>query len=115
MSNKELQLDQQTLVDAWDEQLIEFLEEGDSSEVTGDVDPKAIRINIQVAGRSMYELDFLCTYVDTREVDVELLDVDRDDRSVDEHSTEVQEVVEEYVRRIHECAQALKPLTTASV
>lgn len=114
MSDKQLQMDQQSLIEAWNEELPEFLNDGDSSEVTGDVDPTSIRIRIHVAGRTKYELDFVCTYLDSREVDVDLVDVDQDNRSVDEHTDIIQNMVEDYVRCIHECAQSLKKLTTAN-
>lgn len=108
-----LEIDQQRLVQAWHEQLPNFLNDGDSSEVTGDVHPQALRIHIQVAGRTAYSLDFLCTYMDKREVKVELIDVEKDNQSADEHTEVIQSLVEDYVRHIHECAQSLKELTTA--
>lgn len=112
---EQLQMDPQELVQAWKHELPNFLNEGDSSEVTEGANPQSLRIHIQVAGHSKYALDFLCTYMDTREVKVELADVEKDNRSVDEHTDVIQDLTKDYVRRIHECAQSLKELTAANV
>ena len=112
---EQLQIDQEELIQAWKQELPNFLNEGDSSDVTAGAGPQSLRINIQVAGRSKYDLDFDCTYMDTREVKVERVDVEKDNRSVDEHTEIIQNLVDDYIRLIHECAQSLKKLTTANV
>jgi hypothetical protein len=59
----------------------------------------------------MYSFDFKCTYLDDRSVRVDLIDVEQDDESIDEHTTIVQELAADYVRHIHECAQAVQSIT----
>lgn len=58
-----------------------------------------------------YSFDFQCTYMDRREVKVELVDVEREGATVNEQSEQVQNLTEDYVRHIHECAQALQRIT----
>lgn len=105
----QLSLSQDTLVTAWAEQLPIQLHDGDRAEVKADEnDPQGVRIHIQAAGHSEYSFDFACTYVDDREVKVELIDVEKGHRTIDERTETVQELVNDYIRHIHECAQALK-------
>jgi hypothetical protein len=59
----------------------------------------------------MYSFDFLVTYVDSREVKVNLVDVEKADQTVDERNDVIQNLIEDYVRHLHECAQALHDLT----
>ncbi|WP_405080954.1 hypothetical protein ACI48J_26395 [Paenibacillus chitinolyticus] len=102
------------LAKAWMEELPNTLPESDHARVWPDeADPQAIRIHITNAGRTHYTFDFKCTYVDSREVKVELVDVERDDVHVDETSEIIQGLVKDYVRHIHECAQVLQELTHA--
>lgn len=64
--NREMTVDQQKLVEAWQEQLPILLNSGDKSQVQADeADNRAIRIHIEVEGRQMYSFDFACTYVDS--------------------------------------------------
>ncbi|WP_059049781.1 hypothetical protein [Paenibacillus senegalimassiliensis] len=110
--SRELNRDQTTLVNAWQTQLPEYLNPGDSAQVQADLaDPDSLRIHINAAGRQFYSFDFQCSYMDPREVRVELVDVEREGRTVAESSTEIQELTGDYVRHIHECAQALASLT----
>lgn len=111
--NDELQMNQKRLVEAWARTLPLTIKTKDSIEVKADeADPKAVRIYIAVAGHSMYTLDFKCTYVDSREVKVELVDVEKGENgTIDERGKLVQDLVEDYVRNIHECAQALQQVT----
>ncbi|MDF2925893.1 MAG: hypothetical protein K0R57_4807 [Paenibacillaceae bacterium] len=113
MSDKDqLKLDQDRLVAAWQRALPTTMSSTDSVKVTADEsDSKAIRISVAAAGHSMYEFDFKCTYVDSREVKVELVDVEKDGKTIDEDSGKMQELIGDYIRNIHECAQALEQLT----
>jgi hypothetical protein len=110
----ELTLPQHELVEAWRRTLPERLNPGDSAEVRADgADPKALRVTIHAAGRQKYELDFSVRYLDSREIDVELVDVESGGRSIDEHQEAVQELISDYRRHLHECAQSLHDLTHA--
>ncbi|WP_151737975.1 hypothetical protein [Paenibacillus tengchongensis] len=110
--NRQLQLDQQTLVSAWQERLPALMNTGDSFQVQGDgADPNSLLIHFNAAGHQAYSLDFRCTYVDSREVAVNLVDVEQDGRHTDERAEAVQSLAQQYTRQIHECAQALQPLT----
>lgn len=110
--DRELQLDQQQLVSAWQQRLPEMMEDGDSFTVQGDAaDRNSLLIHFNAAGRQDYSLDFRCTYVDSREVNVQFLDVEQDGRHTDERSEAVQGLAQQYKRQIHECAQSLKDLT----
>ncbi|MVP02466.1 hypothetical protein [Paenibacillus lutrae] len=105
-------IEREELAKAWMEQLPRTLPESDHARVWPDeADPQAIRIHITNAGRSSYTFDFKCTYVDSREVRVELVDVERDDVHVDETTDIIQNLVGDYIRHIHECAQTLQDLT----
>lgn len=100
------------LIDAWQRTLPITMNSTDTVTVKADgADPKAIRIHVDTAGHSKLSFDFLCTYVDSREVKVELVDVEKDNRSIDERGEQFQRLAEDYVRNIHECAQALHKLT----
>lgn len=110
--NDELKTDQKRLVDAWTRTLPTTMKTKDTVEVKADeADPKALRIYIAAAGHSMYTFDFKCTYLDSREVMVELVDAEKGDQTIDERGKPVQDLVEDYVRSIHECAQALHQVT----
>jgi hypothetical protein len=110
----ELTLPQHELVEAWRRTLPERLNPGDSVEVRADgADPKALRVTIHAAGRQKYELDFAVRYLDSREIDVELVDVESKDRSVDERTDTIRELIADYRRHLHECAQSLHDLTHA--
>lgn len=110
--NDELQIDQNTLVNAWQQQLPEYLNPGDSAQVFVDLgDPKGLRVHIDAAGRQFYSFDFQCSYLDQREVQVDLVDVERAGATIDEHGDEIQGMTAKYVRNIHECAQALQRIT----
>jgi hypothetical protein len=105
-------MDQQGLADAWAHELPKVLEASDHARVWPDEgDNQALRIHITNAGRSSYTFDFKCTYMDSREVKVDLIDVERDNLHVDEHTATVQNLVNDYVRHIHECAQILHNVT----
>ncbi|GGH38271.1 hypothetical protein [Paenibacillus segetis] len=113
--NEEFNLDQTTLVNAWQQQLPEHLGPGESAQVLADLgDPQGIRLHIEASGHQMYSFDFQCSYMDPREVRVDLVDVECDGLTVDEHTENIQEMTQDYVRHIHECAQALHRITNLS-
>lgn len=102
------------LLAAWQNTLPEQLEPGDGSAVQEDgADPHSLRVTIDVSGRTGYSFDFKCTYLDERELRVELVDVQKDGHHVDERNDHIQQLIEDEVRHIHECAQALHALTKA--
>lgn len=108
-----LQINQKKLVEAWERTLPTVLNASDKAKVVADeADENALRITIETAGHSFYSFDFKCTYVDSREVKVELVDVEQDRLHVNEQTTIIQNLVEDYVRHIHECAQQLHDLTS---
>jgi|SRR5690606_7411188 len=107
-----LNASQEALLDAWKRTLPETLNPGDSVELFLDqADNDALRIHIEVAGRTGYSFDFKVKYVDDREVEVSLVDAEREGVTVDERTETIQNLIEDYVRHIHECAQALHTLT----
>lgn len=111
-TNDVLTIDQNELEKAWKQTLPTVLNESDQADVKADEhDPTSLRIHIKTAGHSMYSFDFQVTYVDSREVKVQLIDVEKADQTVDERNDVIQNLAEDYVRHIHECAQALKALT----
>lgn len=115
MSTKDqLTIDQDRLVAAWKRVLPTTMNSTDNVTVKADeADPKAVRIHVATAGHTMYTFDFKCTYVDSREVKVELVDVEKAGETIDERGPVTQELTEDYIRNIHECAQALHELTHA--
>lgn len=109
-----LTVPQDELVAAWQRTLPKRLNAGDSVKVWADgADPKSLRVTIHAAGRQMYELDFSVRYLDSREIDVELVDVESGGRSIDEHTDAIQALIADYRRHLHECAQSLHDLTHA--
>lgn len=105
-------IDQTQLVHAWNESLPNVLNQGDQAQVNADeADQHTIRIHIDTAGHQMYSFDFKCAYVDNREVKVDLVDVEKDGRHVDERTETIQQLTHDYMRHIHECAQAVQHLT----
>jgi hypothetical protein len=112
MNQDVLKVDQQRLVEAWQRTLPATLNTTDHATVQADeADSHSLRVYIETAGHSKYSFDFKVTYVDSREVAVELVDVEQDNSSIDERSEIVQQLVEDYVRHIHEATQVLHELT----
>ncbi|QHT58735.1 hypothetical protein GXP70_01245 [Paenibacillus lycopersici] len=110
----ELSINQQELTAAWQRTLPDTMQKADRAEVMADeADPKALRVTIHTAGHQMYSFDFKVTYVDSREIQTTLVDVEKDGKSIDERTDIIQQLVEDYTRHIHECAQALHELTHA--
>lgn len=107
-----LKIDAKSLVQAWQETLPTVMKPSDKCHIQADQKfPDTLLIHIENAGRSHYSFDFRCKYVDDREVHVEFLDVEQDNKSIDEQTNDIQLLIEDYIRDIHECAQRLKGLT----
>jgi hypothetical protein len=105
-------IDQERLVKAWRKTLPDWLNQTDRAQVLKDEKiPNGLRIHIDTAGHSAYAFDFRVQYLDSREIKVELADVTRDHQPVNEHNEQIQQLIEDYVRHLHECAQALHELT----
>jgi len=111
-SNDELAVPQDDLVEAWKRTLPERLAPGDTADVFADgADPRAFHVHIKTAGRQMMEFDFAVQYVDSREIDIQLKDVEKDGQTVDESPEQIQELIGDYRRHLHETAQALHHFT----
>ncbi|SDO64276.1 hypothetical protein SAMN04487897_11893 [Paenibacillus sp. yr247] len=109
-----LTIDQAELVHEWMTVLPTTLQPTDQARVWADeADPQALRVHIMAAGHTGYTIDFKVTYVDSREVKVELTDVQKGTQHIEETSDLMQNLVEDYIRHIHECAQALQKVTHA--
>ncbi|KQX60135.1 MULTISPECIES: hypothetical protein [unclassified Paenibacillus] len=109
-----LTIDQAELVNEWMTVLPTTLHQTDQARVWADeADPQALWVHIMAAGHTGYTIDFKVTYVDDREVKVELTDVQQGTTHIDETSEIVQNLVDDYIRHIHECAQALQKVTHA--
>jgi hypothetical protein len=105
-------IDQERLVKAWQKTLPDWLNQTDRAKVLSDERiPNGFQIHIDTAGRNEYAFDFRVQYLDSREIKVELADVTRDNQAIDEHTEHIQELIQDYVRHLHECAQALHELT----
>ncbi|WP_028609537.1 hypothetical protein [Paenibacillus harenae] len=110
----ELQMNQENLADAWRQTLPEVMNKADRAKVQPDeADSKALRVTIDSAGHQALSFDFKVSYVDSREVRVELIDVQKDNAAVDERTDLLQQLIQDYTRHLHECAQTLQQLTHA--
>ncbi len=111
-SNDELTVPQEDLAEAWQHTLPERLNDGDQAEVIADaIDTGKLHVHIRTAGRQMFEFDFAVKYVDSREIDIQLTDVEKDGQTVDERNDVIQELIGDYRRHLHETAQALHHFT----
>jgi hypothetical protein len=111
-SNDELSIPQEQLADAWQSMLPQALHHGDKAKVRADeADDRTLRVHIQTAGHQMLEFDFAVHYVDSREIDIELTDVEKDGVTIDERGDVIQELIGDYRRHLHECAQTLHHYT----
>lgn len=100
------------LVAAWQETLPNYLNETDQAKVKQDAkNSQGLQIHIATAGRSLYTFEFDVTYMDSREVKVDFKLASKDNKPVDEQTELVQEMIHDYVRHIHECAQDLQRIT----
>src|ERR1700730_18451241 len=101
-------INQADLVEAWQESLPLYLKESDRAKVTQDaIKQQWMQIHIDSTGRSFYSFDFDVTYLDSREVKVEFKQALQDNNPIKEQTEQVQELITDYIRHIHECAQAL--------
>lgn len=104
----------QNLIDAWNQALPGILHSTDSADVKADsLDPHTLRIFIQTAGHTKYAFEFKCRYVDDREVNVHLMNAHKGIGCAEEATEVVEDLADDYIRHIHECAQALQSLTHA--
>ncbi|MDG0808993.1 MULTISPECIES: hypothetical protein [Cohnella] len=109
-----LTIPQSELVQRWQSELQQHLHGGDQAEVRADeANPDGLLVQIRSAGRQNLEFDFSVRYVDSREIEIGLSDVERDGQAVDERSDVLQELIVDYRRHLHECAQTLQPYTHA--
>ncbi|MFT9486943.1 MAG: hypothetical protein ACH0QD_06195 [Tepidibacillus sp.] len=107
-----LNIDQQNLAEAWQRTLPQLLHYGDSVEVKPIKGrSNALMIHINVKGRTGYDFDFMCTYKDPREVDVDVINVGTTGLIDDQHKNVAKELIHDYTRHIHECAQAVQSMT----
>ncbi|TCS82498.1 hypothetical protein [Tepidibacillus fermentans] len=113
MSNQnQLNVDQKTLVSAWNDTLPDYLNPSDSAEVKVLEDPpNSLLVHIDTKGRQGYHFDFRVTYLDPREVKVNVVNIGTDGLVDDAHGVIARQLVEDYTRHIHECAQALQSIT----
>ncbi|WP_339060371.1 hypothetical protein [Tepidibacillus marianensis] len=113
MSNQnQMNVNQQTLVNAWKDTLPDYLNDMDSAEVKAVNDlHNSLLVHIDTKGRQGYHFDFQVTYQDPREVQVNIVNVGTDGLVDDASGTIANELVEDYTRHIHECAQALQSIT----
>ncbi|WEK54319.1 MAG: hypothetical protein P0Y55_17555 [Candidatus Cohnella colombiensis] len=111
-SDEQLNIPQEDLVQAWQQMLPQRLNSGDSTVVSADAaDPRTLLVNIKAAGRQKYDFDFSVRYVDSREIDIQVADVEKDGQTTDERSEVPQQLIADYRRHLHECAQSLHHFT----
>jgi hypothetical protein len=105
-------INQTELVAEWQKSLPSYLNKTDQAKVTQDPsNPLVIKIHIDSAGRSFYAFEFNVTYLDSREVYVEAETAVKDNKPIAVQTEPAQELIKDYVRHIHECAQALQKVT----
>jgi hypothetical protein len=105
-------IDQDQLVKEWQTTLPNTLNSTDQARIRADgANPLSLLVHIATAGHTGYTFDFKVTYIDSREISVELMDVEKDQVHVDERTEIIQNLIEDYVRHIHECAQVLHKVT----
>jgi hypothetical protein len=108
----QMSIDRDRLLAAWQQTLPSTFKQTDKVEVIADtLDQDALLIHVNTAGHNHYEFEYKCEYVDPREVQVALLNIQRQGSNVYEPTPDIKSITEEHVRNIHECAQALHPLT----
>jgi hypothetical protein len=105
-------INQDQLVEEWQTTLPDTLKSEDKAHVRADEsNPFTLLVHIITAGHTGYTFDFKVTYIDSREISIELMDVEKDHVHVDEKTDIIQNLIEDYVRHMHECAQALNKVT----
>lgn len=113
-SNDTLTIPQAELVEAWRDKLPELLETGFEAEIKpDDADPHAFWVEMRTSGHEELSLIFCVRYVDSREIDVRLSDVQQAGKSIDESGDSVQMLIANCRRQLHQCAQALHEYTHA--
>ncbi|MFT9850393.1 hypothetical protein [Aneurinibacillus sp. REN35] len=106
-------VDRSELLAAWQQTLPSTFKQTDNVEVQADqLDPEALHIHVNTAGHQHYEFEYKCKYVDPREVQVTLLNIQRQGDTIYDPTLDIQNLSEEYMRNIHECAQTLHTLTS---
>ena len=112
MDTYKLPVSQEKLLEAWNNTLPNTLNEGDSSRIWLDErDGQALRIHIDSKGRQGYGFDFRLSYLDPREVKVDVLEISTEGLTDNDHEENVKALLDDYVRHIHESAQALQSIT----
>lgn len=107
-----ISVDPHQLVTAWQQTLPSTFKSTDKVEVTTDtLDQGALRIHVNTAGHSHYEFEYKCKYVDPREVNVTLLNIQRAGDTIVDPTLDIRNLSDEYIRNIHECAQTLHSIT----
>jgi hypothetical protein len=110
----ELRIEQNRLVELWQRALPNHISETSRAFVQADeADPETLRVTIHIAGHQMYSLDFKVEYMDRREINVTFIDVEKAGRTVDERNDIIQQLVQDCIRHLHECAQTLHVVTNA--
>ncbi|THF72553.1 hypothetical protein [Cohnella fermenti] len=113
-TNDKLAVPQADLAQAWRDTLSQRLGNGDTASVLEDEKhADTLLVHIQTSGRQMLEFDFSVKYIDSREIDIQLSDVEKDGQSTDERTDSMQELISDYRRHLHETAQALHHYTHA--
>lgn len=107
-----LGLPREDLAEAWRRALPEWLGAGDHADVWADeVEQQTLHVHIDAAGRQDVSFDFAVRYKDRREIDIQLKDAEKSGATVDERTPQMQELISDYRRHLHECAQALHAYT----
>ena len=105
-------INQAELVRRWTEELPRHLKNQDAIEVLADqANPTRLLVSIVSDRREKFEFDFIIQYMDSREIKIELADFERAGKEANERHDTVQELIAEYRRSMHECAQALQAYT----
>ncbi|GEN34769.1 hypothetical protein [Aneurinibacillus sp. UBA3580] len=107
-----MSVEREQLLTAWQQALPATFKPTDKVEVYNDpLVQDALHIHINTAGHNHYEFEYRCRYIDPREVQVTLLNIQREGDTVINPTPDIRNLSEEYMRNIHECAQTLHPLT----
>lgn len=112
MKTTQLPISQEQLVQAWQQAIPSTFHPTDRVEVTADTrNPQSLLIHVHTAGHSNYSFDYECRYVDQREVQVRLIEMQENGYAISRPSADIEDLSESYMRHIHECAQTLHPTT----
>lgn len=112
MEPTQIPINQEQLVQAWQQTLPSTFHPTDRVEVTADTrSSQSLLIHVHTAGHSNYSFDYECRYVDPREVKVRLIEMQKDGYAISNASPDIHDLSATYIRHIHECAQTLHPVT----